>query len=449
MRALVWFSQDLRVFDNPTLNKAHSAADSVLHVAFLGDLLRPSSMPGLKGVSSNRKQFLYDAIASLKAQLELNGHSLLVINGRACDELGGLIANYSIDAVFAAQQAAFDETQLWAFFDKAYKQVNFHLVSSNTLFEEQTLPFSVAEMPKQFTPFRKKLELSKILPREQKRAIPWSDAINFQDPRIATQINSLATPDRFSGGELAAVAHLNAYFNSKAPLTYKKTRNALQGFDSSTKFSPWLAQGSLSAISIVDALREYERKHGANESTYWIFFELLWREFFFWSARQTGEKLFWKKGRRATAPLTSFYPERFQAWVNGSTPWPLVNACMNELAETGFLSNRGRQVVASCLVNELQLDWRYGAAYFEQQLIDYDAASNWGNWQYLAGIGADPRGQRQFNIQKQTDMYDPSGEYIRLWHGADSLQNVDSRDAADWPILPTKLDAVTRFGPLE
>jgi len=122
---------------------------------------------------------------------------------------------------------------------------------------------------------------------------------------------------------------------------------------------------------------------------------------------------------------------------------------MNELAETGFLSNRGRQVVASCLVNELQLDWRYGAAYFEQQLIDYDAASNWGNWQYLAGIGADPRGQRQFNIQKQTDMYDPSGEYIRLWHGADSLQNVDSRDAADWPIFPTKLDAATRFGPLE
>jgi deoxyribodipyrimidine photo-lyase len=96
-------------------------------------------------------------------------------------------------------------------------------------------------------------------------------------------------------------------------------------------------------------------------------------------------------GIKRLSPLTSYYPERFQKWINGSTPYPLVNACMNELRETGDLSNRGRQIVASCLVNELGMDWRYGAAYFERVLIDYDVASNWGNWQYLAGVGADPR----------------------------------------------------------
>ena len=79
------------------------------------------------------------------------------------------------------------------------------------------------------------------------------------------------------------------------------------------------------------------------------------------------------------------------------------------------MSNRGRQLVASCLVHELNLDWRYGASWFEHSLLDYDVASNWGNWQYLAGVGCDPRGHRQFNLEKQTQMYDPNGEFRNRW----------------------------------
>ena len=124
---------------------------------------------------------------------------------------------------------------------------------------------------------------------------------------------------------------------------------------------------------------------------------------------------------------------------------------MTELNTTGYLSNRGRQIVASCFVNELQLDWRYGAAWFEQQLIDYDVASNWGNWQYLAGVGADPRSAksgpasgRHFDLQRQQRQYDPDGTYIKYWasRAADPLSQQDDAaiipldfvDAADWPI---------------
>ena len=88
---------------------------------------------------------------------------------------------------------------------------------------------------------------------------------------------------------------------------------------------------------------------------------------------------------------------------------------MKQLNHTGYMSNRGRQIVASCFIHELGLDWRYGATYFEQQLIDYDVASNWGNWQYLAGVGADPRGCRQFNLKKQTQQHDPKGEFMDKW----------------------------------
>jgi deoxyribodipyrimidine photo-lyase len=107
---------------------------------------------------------------------------------------------------------------------------------------------------------------------------------------------------------------------------------------------------------------------------------------------------------------------------------------MKQLNQTGYMSNRGRQIVASCFVHELQLDWRYGAAYFQQQLLDHDVTSNWGNWQYIAGVGVDPRGGRHFNIIKQTEIYDPKGAFTRQWQGDQNLQPLDSIDCSDWPI---------------
>lgn len=166
------------------------------------------------------------------------------------------------------------------------------------------------------------------------------------------------------------------------------------------------------------ALRQYENQHGANESTYWIFFELLWREYFFWYARAHGRSLFTLNGlRHQVAYSIRQDAQRLAAWQNGQTEFPLVNACMHQLVATGFMSNRGRQLVASCLVNELQLDWRLGAEFFERHLIDYDVGSNWGNWQYLGGVGADPRGLRRFDQDKQQRTYDPYGEFIKRWQG--------------------------------
>src|SRR5690606_10442456 len=107
-----------------------------------------------------------------------------------------------------------------------------------------------------------------------------------------------------------------------------------------------------------------------------------------------------------------------------------------ELKATGYLSNRGRQIAASCFVNELGLDWRYGAAWFEHQLLDYDVASNWGNWQCIAGVGVDPRGGRHFNLDKQAESCDPDGSYRARWAPEPILTQLDSTDAADWPIEP-------------
>jgi deoxyribodipyrimidine photo-lyase len=123
-----------------------------------------------------------------------------------------------------------------------------------------------------------------------------------------------------------------------------------------------------------------------------------------------------------------------KSWIEGTTPYPIVNAAMRQLKATGYQSNRARQLVASCLVNELGIDWRYGAAYFEEALIDFDLGSNWGNWQYLGGVGADPRGHRQFSLAKQTQTYDPEGLFIKRWGGEEMMLPIHRVDYHDWPI---------------
>lgn len=164
----------------------------------------------------------------------------------------------------------------------------------------------------------------------------------------------------------------------------------------------------------------------------------MWREYFHHLANFLGNTLYRFSGLASCAPNTSFYAERFNKWCAGNTPYPIVNACMRQLNQTGFMSNRGRQLVASCLVNELGIDWRYGAAYFQQQLIDHDIASNWGNWQYIAGVGVDPRGGRHFNLEKQTLIYDADHEFIKKWSGHLCEAILDSTDIVDWPIELSK-----------
>ena len=154
----------------------------------------------------------------------------------------------------------------------------------------------------------------------------------------------------------------------------------------------------------------------ANESTYWLVFELLWRDYFRFMMKKYNAKFFQQAGIQDKGiTVNKHNMQQFQEWIDGNTGVDFVDANMLELKLTGFMSNRGRQNVASYLCNDLKLDWRYGASYFEQQLIDYDVCSNWGNWAYLAGVGNDPRGNRYFNIEKQANDYDKNKAYRNLW----------------------------------
>lgn len=219
----------------------------------------------------------------------------------------------------------------------------------------------------------------------------------------------------FRGGEDAGQARIQEYIHSGNLLdTYKETRNGLLGANYSSKLSPWLANGCISPRDVYHQTRKYEQDHGENPSTKHFIDELLWRDFFHFYCYHHGKKVFYEYGITAK-PFTRWNTDKeiVQRWKEGRTGIPLVDGLMRELNNSGYMGNRGRQIVASYLTLDLKQDWRYGAHHFEEMLLDHDVHSNYGAWNSSAGIG--PSKTNIFNVVKQSKDFDPNGDFIRTW----------------------------------
>lgn len=212
------------------------------------------------------------------------------------------------------------------------------------------------------------------------------------------------------------IDEIHYYFHqSKLPSSYFDTRNGLLNRDDSTRFSAFLSCGALDVKYLYNQVKDYEKKNGSNKSTYWIIYELLWREFYYWHYQLHTKKYFSHNGIKAELDYSKYEMIEIEEFIKKHGSNPFVLASLRELKETGFQTNRARQIFASYLIHCTDYHWRQGASLFEQYLIDYDVYSNWGNWMYLAGVGVDPRGSRFFNIPKQMKNYDPELTYIRFW----------------------------------
>lgn len=430
MRHLYWFRNDLRLNDNPGL-LAHSDADRLLLV-YLWPINRPWS--NVTGMGVQRERFLTESLEGLREGLARLGQDLLVLHGSPEVVIPELVREFNIDRVGASRAPGYYERRTVETLRRRLA-APLDLHDNSTLFTKDDLPFELDALPPHFMPFRDKVEtLPVVTPVPQPDTLPPPPAATFTAIPPSSARPHTALPIR--GGSVAGNRRLRQFiFEEKAIAHYKQTRNCLDGLTGSSTLSPWLANGSLSPREVTAAIRRFESRHEKNESTYWLFFELLWREFFQWRAYRDDINLFRSARGRKRLHRCTFEPRSFSRWCAGDTDYPIVNAIMRQLTATGWASNRGRQIAASCLVNELELDWRYGAAFFEKHLIDYDVASNYDNWQYLAGLGADPRGGRHFDLEKQTREHDPDGVFIRKWGGNRPRQSRHVTDAADWPIV--------------
>lgn len=427
MATLYLLTDDLRVEDNPALSLA--AQDERLAIVYIVDkALFSTDRFGCRGIGEHRWRFQRESLQDLNQHLAELGQVLHLLEGDPLTLGIELLNSGKFSRVVRTRGHDFRTRVWWLGLTSRFPDIEFVEADGSTLFEKDQVHFENG-FPQSFSSFRKALEAKPFRNMvTSPNRLPGTVEL---DSRLVTAPTNVTGP---KGGSLAAREHIERYFSSGAASTYKETRNALYGDDTSTGFSTYLAQGCISPVQIHEQLVRYEQASGKNDSTEWILFELLWREFFRWYGARYQQKLFEFSGINGKRPLTSFYRERFLKWTMGQTPWPLVNAAINELNETGQLSNRARQIVASCLVNELGVDWRCGASYFAEKLIDYDVCSNWGNWQYIAGVGADPRGGRHFNIEKQTELYDPEGHYRSQWAGELVTTPLDSLDYYDWPV---------------
>lgn len=427
---LYCFTTDLRLHDQPALAKAASEMDELICLHRSPQAWSQQTRSMSAALCKPRQTFLHQSIVELDKQLADLKQCLWIADNDPAT-LQSLIASSGVTDVYISQQFGWFEQQSWQTLTNDIPHLQVHSISTHTLFDQHSLPFEIEAMPRGFSGVRNKLEKARhcapigkvtTLPPPPTN-MPTQQGLHRVDKSINSSVNHIRSEHQFIGGEPSGLKHLADYLKSGAASTYKQSRNALQGTYYSSKFSPWLANGSLSVRQVVADLKEYEASHGANESTYWIYVELLWREYFQWYAVRHAQKVYRFGGAQDKLLDHQNNSDLIDSWINGETDYPLVNACMTELRLTGFLSNRGRQIVASCLVNELAQDWRFGAAYFEQALIDYDVATNWGNWQYIAGAGPSTVNKRHFNIDKQVAQFDPQQLYTQYW-----LEQRDRRD---------------------
>ena len=422
--ALVWFRNNLRVNDNISLYRAAQNHKKVIAVYFFDSKQFLKNQFGFQKTAKYRTKFLIETITDLKKNLANLNITLLTYSESPEEKIFKLCDDFSVDTIYTQKEWTKEEVNTNSLLKNTLSDtVNIIEDFDQFLYHPDRVSTDYSKIPDVFTVFRKKVEKTVQIESEKKCATLSSDNFIENTTKIPAlkdlgfndfeQHSKSAFP--YLGGENAALERLKYYFfESKKVGVYKKTRNGLVGKDYSTKFSPWLANGSISAKTIYWKVKEYEQEFGNNQSTYWVIFELIWRDYFKYISLKYNAKIFKIGGILDKDYQWNSDTEIIQKWINGETKDDFVNANMIELKETGWMSNRGRQNVASYFAKDLLQDWRIGAAYFESILIDYDVHSNYGNWMYVAGVGNDPR-DRKFNTQLQAERYDGNHKFRNLW----------------------------------
>ncbi len=388
--ALLWLRRDLRLADHPALLAALDAADEVVPVFVLDDVLRTPSGP-------NRLAFLYGALRDLS---ERTGGALRVVHGRPEEVIPRLArgcTSVHVSSDHGPYGAARDARVAAALKDLPLAATGSpYGVTPGILRKADEKPYKV------FTPYMKAWRARGVhSPARTPRSVPWSDGglATLAVPK-ATATSALPEPTE------AAAAQAWEEFRDSRLEDYKQTRD-LPGTDGTSRLSPYLKYGLLHP-------RTLHAELGEHQGAYTFGNELIWRDFY-------ADVL---HHRPATAredlnPLPLAYDEPgplLEAWKQGRTGYPIVDAGMRQLLEQGWVHNRVRMIVASFLTKDLHLWWPHGARHFMAHLVDGDLASNSHGWQWTAGTGTDASPYfRVFNPVTQGQKFDPDGTYLRRW----------------------------------
>jgi deoxyribodipyrimidine photo-lyase len=413
MTSVWWIRCDLRLTDNPTLDSALTAGEVV--PVFILD-------PAFSSSSPRRKSFLYEELATLDKDLQSRGSYLVTRKGKPIDVLPQLLADTNASAIFAEE----DYTPYARRRDSLVaSQLPLKLVAGQTVHHPSHATKADGKPYTVYTPYSKawKSLLTEIhlLPAPEKIQTP-TDIFSESLPAFETNL-------LFPTGEAEAQRRLTKFIGLQSLQTltptsgdvglppinqYHELRNRMD-LGGTSALSPYLRFGMLSLRQAVHAARTSQLVSRNLGSETWLN-ELIWREFYIQILYH-----FPRVAKTAFNPSLANIPWRndeaeFAAWKEGRTGVPIVDAAMRQLKETGWMHNRARMIVASFLVKDLLIDWRWGEAWFMENLLDGDIAANNGGWQWTAGTGTDAAPYfRIFNPVLQSSKFDPNGDYIRRW----------------------------------
>lgn len=395
--AVVVLRNNLRSIDNAPLLQAQKLYKNIVCIYPLEIL--DGTYLGFKQCGEYRKEFIRQSLENLCINLDKLNISLYLVSNIS-KSLALLAQSFEIE-IFYEKEVGTQELAFERLLQK-YKTQSFF---NQTMVEAFSFDYS-----KSFSHFRKKAQNLQI-PKALAQA-------SYQKENIRTfeiQNETLTKGKKrilFFGGEDEAAKRVD-YYLSKHLHDYYDTRSLVDGTDISTQLSAYLSVGAISARMVYEKIKQYENKTGTSKSSYWIYFELLWRDFFHLVMLQSKNKLFLKQGLFENAFDFKKKKEDLEIFFQAKTRLDIIDAGVKELTQTGWISNRVRQLLASYFVKNMGLDFRYGAAFFEHYLIDYNPASNYGNWCYQAGVGND-KTYRVFDPIKQSRQYD-GAPYVRKW----------------------------------
>ncbi|WP_262147588.1 DASH family cryptochrome [Chryseobacterium foetidum] len=387
-RGLVWFKNDLRLHDNEVLTTAIKECEELIFCYAIEKGNSEKLSLGFRKSDINRFKFMEQSVLDLQKGLEKQGGHLLIGSDSDVEFLPELVKKYDISDIYAEEEYASEELNLIEEIQNILPEIEFHFYWGKTLYHKDDIPFTISKIPLSSKAYRipagKESEPRKPLKAPTKlKSVKKVKSMKFPSCTkfgFTKKEYNTAKP-LLEGGETNALKRLQYYtFKSELLTEYRWTRNRSQGLDYSSKFSPYLALGCISPREIFKKVNEYEDKIKKNQSTWWLVFELVWRDFFTFKGMKFGDAIFKTKGYKKKEIPFKNNKKNFKRWCDGNTGIPFVDAHMRQLNETGYMSNRGRVNCASYFVHDLNIDWTWGAAYFESKLIDYDVTSNWMNW---------------------------------------------------------------------
>ena len=371
---------------------------------------------GFKKADINRFTFLEQSVNDLQQHLKKLGGHLIICEESATSAIPDLIKKFELTDIYAEEEYASEELNVIADLKDQLPSINFHFFWGKTLYHKNDIPFQIETIPLTSKAYR----IPAAQESEPRKNFETPEKLKGCKNAISTKFPSYkkygftkkeydeAAPF-LEGGETLALERLQYYtFKSELLTGYRWSRNRSEGLDYSSKLSPYLALGSISPRIIFEVVKEYEQLIKKNQSTWWLIFELVWRDYFTFKGMRFGDQIFKTTGYKNKDIAFENDPDKFKKWCAGTTGIPFIDAHMRQLNQTGYMSNRGRVNCASYFVHDLKIDWTWGAAYFESKLIDYDVSSNWMNWHMQA-----------FEIYytnpvHQSNKYNSQG-YIRKW----------------------------------